>query len=192
MTVRGYGETPYTLQKLTIALNNLDGTFGTPVTWADGQMFTSEPEHDTDKMRGYGKNVRGLSVPVGCKVSLKGGGLDWTAFVIMTGSTSNLSGSTPNEMNQIRPQAGKNMPHFAVIGEVVTDDAGILIVGHEAIQLENIPAITADGESNKYVVSEASGYSFPQGDDLEFIEAYEDETDWTTPADAAAVAAFFA
>ena len=83
------------------------------------------------------------------------------------------------------------MPHFAVIGEVVTDDDGLLIVGHEAVQIESIPALTADGEANKFIVSECSGYIYPQGSDLEFLDVYEDEADWTAPTDAAGVLAFF-
>ena len=192
MSQREFGETPYTLQQLTIALNNMDGTFGIPLIWKDGQMYVAEAEHDTDDMQSYGKKSRGLSVPVGSKVSLQGGGLDKAIYAIITGAILTESGTSGNLIKKLRPKAGKNMPHFAVIGEVVSDDDGLIIMGHEAVQCKGIPKITADGTGNKFSNMEVEGYSYPQGDDLEFLNFYEDEADWTAPTDAAAVATFFA
>lgn len=63
--------------------------------------------------------------------------------------------------------------------------------GHEAVKLDAIPTITADGENNKFNLSEAEGYSFPQGTTLFRVKLYETEANFTAPTDGTTFAAFF-
>ena len=156
-------------------------------------MFVSEPEHDTDQLRGYGKKTRGLSVPVGTKVSGKMGGVDFSALVIIAGATRTPSGTTPNQVSDIRfPAGGQGMGYFGVIGVSATDTGGVAVIGHAAVMLDAIPKWTMDGEANKFNVSEFAGYSYPQNDDLFVLKPYETASDWDMPTTGEEFAAFFA
>lgn len=132
MTMQGtpdFGEIAYTLTGLIVAERNADGSYETPVSISNGQMYVSEPEHDTDKLRGYGKYTRGLSVAVGCKVSLKMGGIDVDVLEIIAGATVSTSGTTPNQVRKVDlPAGGAGLGYFGVIGRVATDGGGVAVI----------------------------------------------------------------
>ena len=187
-----FGELSYTLTDLLISEYNADNTNETPISVANGQMYVSEPEHDTDQLRGYGQKVEGLSVPVGSKVSLKMGGIDYSVLAAMGAVTISGSGTTPNQVNTIdAPAGGAGLGYFSVIGKVAATNGAIAVIGHRKIMLDVIPKLTADGESNKFNISEAAGYSFPVSNKLFRIKTYETAADFTTPVDGTAFAAFF-
>jgi hypothetical protein len=191
---RPYGEVMYTLSGIIIARYNIvANTFGTPVVVDDGQMAVFEPEADTDKMRGYGQHTRGLTVPIGSKVTLKAGGIDYSAYEVMSGATITDSGSTPNQVRTVDTLAGgAGLPYFGVIGVGETDDGGKFVCGHKAIKLDTIPKREFNGETNKFMLWETAGYSFPQNNKIDRIKVYESAAGWVVPTTGAEFLAFFA
>lgn len=187
-----FGELSYTLIDLLISEYNADGTNEIPISVANGQMYVSEPEHDTDKLRGYGQYTEGLSVPVGSKVSLKMGGIDYSVLAAMGAVTISGSGTTPNQVNTIdAPAGGAGLGYFSVIGKVAATNGAIAVIGHRKIMLDVIPKLTADGEANKFNISEAAGYSFPVSNKLFRIKTYETASGFITPTTGANFAAWF-
>lgn len=191
---REFGEVAYTLSNLIVATYNYDAnTYGTPATVADGQMLVSEPEADNDKLRGYGKYTRGLSVVIGAKVRTKFGGVDFSILPIIIGSTNSTSGSDPNFVRTTDIAAGgAGLPYFGVIGTAPTDDGGLAVIGLQAVKLDTVPSWTMDGERNKFNLSEAMGYAFPISNRLQRVRTYKTASDFVAPTSGANFLAFFA
>lgn len=190
---RPFGEVAYTLTHLLVASYNIvANTYGTPVAIADGQMFVAEPEADTDKLRGYGKFTRGLSVPIGTKLTLKAGGMDFEAFKIIAGATVTTSGVSPNQIKKVTFGAGgAGLPYFGVLGVSATDDGGVAVIGLQAVKLDSVPKYEQDGEQNKFNVWETAGYAFPQGSILETLKLYESAAGFEAPDTGAEFLAWF-
>lgn len=190
---RPFGEVSYTLKKLIVASYNIvANTYGTPAVVADGQMMVSEPEADTDKMRGYGVFTRGLAVPIGATVTFKAGGIDIEALKIVAGATVTTTGTAPNRIRKVTlPAGGAGLPYFGVIGVSATDDGGVAVIGLQAVKLDTVPRYEANGEENKFNVMETTGYAFPQGGVLETIKFYETEADFDAPDTGAEFLAWF-
>lgn len=190
---REFAEISYTLVDLVVARYNKNtGAYGTPERVEDGQMFVAEPESDNDKLRGYGVYTEGLSVPIGCKISLSMGGVDFSVLGIIAAITSASSGTTPNQVRTVdTPAGGSGLPYFGVLGVAATEDGGTVIMGHKRVKLDAVPKYTMDGTQNKFNLSEAAGYSFPENGKLHRIKAHETAANWTRPADGTAFAAFF-
>jgi hypothetical protein len=189
-----FAEVSYTLTNLIVCRFNITtGDCEGPVVSVDnGQVFVNEPEADVDKMRGYGRYTRGIAVPIGAKITFKAGGLDISGLSVIAGISAGSSGSTPNRRRRMtRAAAGKSLPYFSILGVSATDDDGIAVCGLKAVKLDTQPKYEANGESNKFNVWETAGYSFPQDGILDFFEFYESESDWTAPADAAALNTWF-
>jgi hypothetical protein len=180
-----FGEVAYTLTDLLVAAYDpVADTYSTPISVADGQMLTSEPESDNDKMRGYGKITRLLSVPIGTKISIKAGGLDYDALAAIAGVTNVVSGTVGSYIRRsLFPAGGRGLPYFGVIGVAATDDEGVAVIGHRMVKLDVLPKIDFNGETNKFIVYETAGYSaIPSAyTDLFVMKTYEDSTDFTAP-----------
>lgn len=190
---RPFGEVSYTLKNLLVAPYNIvANTYGTPVSVADGQMLVSEPEADTDKMRGYGVYSRGLAVPIGAALTFKAGGLDIEALKIVAGATVSTTGTTPNQVKKLTlPAGGAGLPYFGVLGVSATDDGGVAVIGLQAVKLDTVPRYEANGEENKFNVWETAGYAFPQGGILETIKLYETAAGFDAPGTGAEFLAWF-
>jgi len=190
---RPFGEVSYTLKSLIVAAYNIvAGTYGTPVVVADGQMLVSEPEADTDKLRGYGVYTRGLSVPIGAALTFKAGGLDIEALKVVAGATVTTSGTTPNQVKKVTlPAGGAGLPYFGVLGVSATDDGGVAVIGLKAVKLDTVPRYEANGEENKFNVWETAGYAFPVAGVLETIKLYETASGFDAPDTGAEFLAWF-
>ena len=188
-----FGELNYTLTGLAVAKRNADGTFDTPIYIENGQMYSSEPEHETDKLSGYGQYTEGLSVPKGTKLSLKMGGIEYDVLAAMGVVTiSASSGATPHRTKTIDWGAGgEGVGYFGVIGTSAAKGGGIVAIGHQKVMLEEGISVTADGESNKFNISEASAYSFPVNNRLFRGKTYETAADFTMPTNGTDFANFF-
>jgi len=191
-----FGEVLYTLTDLLVAAYNVVAdTYGTPISIANGQLLTSEPESDNDQMRGYGKVTRLLSVPIGVKISFKAGGLDYSALAAIAGVVNVQSGTSGSYIRRSQfPAGGRGLPYFGVIGVAAADDGGTAVIGHRMIKLDLFPKIDFNGETNKFVMSETAGYSAVPAayTDLFIVKTYEDAADFTAPISGANFKTWFA
>lgn len=191
---RPFGEIQYTLTDLIVAkYDPVADTYGTPVRIDDGQMFVSEPESDNDKMRGYGVITRGLSVPIGSKISLKAGGCDSDAMEAIANFTNSISGTSGNYIRKtIKPAGGAGLPYFGVLGVAATEGGGKSVIGLRAVMLDAIPKSEFNGEENKYVIYETEGYSFVIDTGvLETMKTYQAAADFSAPVSGAAFKTWF-
>lgn len=193
-----FSEVIYLLTDIVVAsYNSVTDTFGTPVSLAEGQSFMIEPEGDTDKLRGYGVNKEGLSVPIGAVVTLGQGTIDRDALVVLAGVSSYLSGLTPNRVVTMDYKAGGDgeLPYFGAIGVAKATNGGLVAVGVQKVMLDTQPKWTLDGKKNAFVLQETKGYAFPvtRSSELMLIrtKTYETASNWTAPTDAASFKAFF-
>jgi hypothetical protein len=175
-------------------------TYGTPAGWAGGQMFMAEPEADNDQLREYSVKTRLLSVTVGSKGKVKGGGLDFSSVNILCGSPFGEYYSEPNRTRIMDDVAGgAGLPYFGALAVSATDDGGIYVQGLRCMKLNVLPAITHDGEQNKFSISEVEAYAIPRptligASTLQVLrrhKVFEREANWTAPASGAAFKSFF-
>lgn len=195
---RPFGETPYTLTNLIVSVFDIAaGTFSdTIIELPDGMMFVAEPESDVDKMKAYGKYTRGLSIPLGCKVTFKAGGIHFPALEALANATVATTGVAGNQIKTVkRPAGGQGMGYFGIMGLSRVDDGSLMVIGHKQVMLNTPPKTEQDGENNKFFNWESEGYSFPFDESneswLDWTVVYEDPADFTVPADGAAFLAFF-
>lgn len=180
-----------------MAYNATANTYsGSVVNIASPQIFKIEPEHDTDKLPGAGMNLRGLSVPKGAKVTIEAGGLDRTAFAVLTGNTVSTAGTGSNEIATIREAAGgAGIGYFGAICAGPTDDGGMLTAGLQMVKLDKNPELMFEGKESKFNMWSCEGYAFPVQVSsvyrLRVIKFHETAADFTPPTDAASFLAYF-
>ncbi|MEQ8673301.1 MAG: hypothetical protein RIC84_08800 [Aggregatilineales bacterium] len=194
-----FGETSFTLNNFIAARYNITAdTYELPGTLESGQMLEIDPQADTDMMKGYGVTTRLLTVETMANISVKSGGYDFSTYAIMTGSSTDTSGTTPNQVRfEDLISGGAGLPYWGVIGEAVTDDGGLIVIGLRCCKLDKRPKFTLDGTANKYNLSEAGGKAIPivtsSALQLGRRRSYETLADWTAnrPTDGAEFKAFF-
>jgi hypothetical protein len=183
---REFGELAYTLTSLLVAsYNPITALYGVPEVVADGQMLVGEAEADTDKLTGYGVYTAGLTVAKGAKVSVKAGGIDFSALTVMTGIINAVTGASGSQKRRAKYKAGGNgLPYFGIIGVGAVDGGGVAVVGFPKVKLDTYPKYELNGETNKFNISETAGYAFTvQGTDYFFVtEQHETIATWTPPA----------
>lgn len=190
-----FGEIILGLRGLLVCKFNINaGSFEGGVANLDSdQMLTVESEGDTDELRDSGKIARLLAVMTKANITITQGGIDFSALAVLTGASTETSGSTPNRRRRMKLKAGNNLPYFGIIGEAYTDDGGVVPVGLKVCKLNKYPTITMDGTENKFQISEMEGTAIcaPDDDDLIYIETQETLANWTRPTDATEFGAFF-
>lgn len=179
------------------AYNITANTYGTPISAAIGQTLEVDPEHDTDKLPGYGVTMRLLSVARGAKIKIGMGGVDVDFLAVTAGVSNYTSNLTPNQRRRTRfPAGGAGLPYFGAIGLTPTDDGGVAAIGLQGCKLDKYPKYTADGKTNKFNMSEIEGYAIPVAISsvlyLMTVRTYETAALWTAPASGADFLAFFA
>lgn len=189
-----FGELLYTLSALILAdYNKTTDTYGTPLSISDGQMLVFEPEHDTDKLRGFGAYSAGLSVPIGNKITFKAGGIERAILQKISPAVVSTSGTSGTRISRTRvPAGGRGMGYFGVIGVASNDDGGLTVVGAKICMLDKLPTITLDGETNKFTLYETSGYAFCyNGAQAVYMETHEATSTWSAPDTAAEFKTWF-
>jgi hypothetical protein len=148
-------------------------------------------------MKSYGSYSRGLSVPLGCKVNFKAGGIHYDTLVAVANASIAVTGVAPNQIFTVDIAAGgQGMGYFGILGISAVDDGSIFVVCHKQVMLNTPPKVEQDGENNKFMNWESEGYSFPflvsSTKKLKRIKRYQTPSDFTVPADGTEFATMFA
>jgi hypothetical protein len=190
-----FAEIPYSLKEILVASYNITtAVYQDPVSVDGDQKFVLTPVSDTAEMRDSGAVSRVLAVKTHANVTLGMGGVDFSMIAALTGGSNASSGSTPNQIRKLTPQAaGTRSPYFGALAAALTDDGGVFAVGVRAIVLDDEPEITFDGTSNNFIVSETSGKAIAVSNQIYLPKSYETVALWESskPTDAAEFLAWF-
>jgi len=188
-----FGEIAYSLSAIRIATYNIaTDTYGATVVSLDqDQILDFSPQADNDTMRDSGKITKALTVTTHGEIQIQAGGYDFSAWAVLFGASNATSGTTPN---QVRTTTFPDivLGYFGAIGEAVTDDGGLLVIGLRCCKLNNRPKTVLDGQENKFIIQDdLQGMALYVGNVLDEMKTYETPGDYTAPTDAATFKAFF-
>lgn len=191
-----FAEVPFALSDLVVAQWVSTTSYGIPASIAGGQRMEVAVTSDTDQLREYSAIVEGLAVVVGGEVTLKQGGIDFSALATITNNATRTSATTPNRLREMDVVAGgAGLNYFGVLGRVPTTDGGATIVGLPKVKLNSFPSWTLDGETNKFFIAETEGMFFAVTNagvtKVMRIRSYETASDFVTPASGGAFSNFF-
>ncbi len=147
-----FGDKPFSLKEIKIAVLNADGTYGTAVAVPQARKLTVTPNMVTSKLIGErAKTAAVATVLQDCTLEMDAGGYTWDALAVMIGQAVTESGTTPNKTKRQNWAAGDNLPYIGVIGVLDDDDGGDFHLGFPKVKLTGLPAIEANGEEEAFV-----------------------------------------
>lgn len=178
---------------------NASNTYtGALVNWETDQLYSCEPQADTDDQRDSGAVVDGITIMTMASISVGYGAWHAAAVVTAFGATASSSGTTPNQVAQHDFRAGGiGLPYIGLIAASLTQDGGVLVVGHPKLKFNSTPPMEWDGKENQFHVAEVEGRAFAVSALTGMfmrVKRFETLATWTAakPTTAAQFAAFFA
>lgn len=161
MSTPTYGEVSFSIEGLSIATLNSDGTYGTPVSLVYGQTFGFTSEADTDQLKAFGMIVETLTVPTHFTGTFTQGAIDIDAYEIMCGLTADVSGSSPSGQTDLSFTAGgSGLPYFGMIGRLAGVQGAGVLVGFPKMMLDSYPSFEV--EQNRFIMPETSARAIVQ------------------------------
>lgn len=94
----------------------------TVVTLRATQVMSFSPRLMGGELKGSDKIVSVASMAEALEWSLEEGGIPLDALALMTGWTATLSGTTPNQVNTLKMNAGTALPFFKIYGKSLGDN----------------------------------------------------------------------
>lgn len=110
----------YDIDDAKIAVNQLDGTFGTLVDIPSVSRLTFTMRNRNQTMRGDGRITAIASATESADVVVAGA-FDLRVLEIAMGFTNYQTGSTPNQYTSTKFGAGRRMPYFGIVGRARSD-----------------------------------------------------------------------
>lgn len=154
----GFGDKPFGLTDLKVAVLNADGTYGTPVALPEGRKLVMAAKTVTSKLPGYlGATAAVATVVQDVEVTIDGGTVPKEFLAAVLGLTAETGGTTPDATKSLNLEVRKPFPYFGVIGVALDDDGGDTHFGLPKVKLTELPEWTAQNEDNLFVTSSMKG-----------------------------------
>lgn len=113
----------FSLQKCMVAVNNLDGTFGTPYTLESTKTLTMAQKFVSDKARGNAHITALAAQTESYDLGLDTAGLDNAAFSVLFGTSPvNSNDGVSLKINNVLT------PYFGLLGQAFPDGDGDFLV----------------------------------------------------------------
>lgn len=169
----------YGLRDVGLYAMDSSGNLANKVDLPAAQTFSFSEAEDFEELRGDDKVVaiRGKGPKV--EWDLEAGGISLAAYVVLAGGTTNLSGTTPNQVFKILKKVTDARPYFRVEGQAISDSGGDF---HgrlfKARVSDNIEGEMADGT---FWVTSCSGTAIGDNND-NLYELYSNESVTAIPS----------
>lgn len=139
---------PYGIKAASVAAwDEAAETWGTPVIVPNLMGATFTPTMSNDEMNIYSSVEHLLSVLAGGELSLDLGGIATAAYNVMTGLTSDESGSGAGEVRDTAYIGGFNMAYFGIIYALDTDGVSDMHYHLPRVKLDSFAELAAVAES---------------------------------------------
>lgn len=123
MTVFDTGMPTFGLRKCIIAVNNLDGTFGTAVVVPSIKIFNVDYKTVSGKLEGDDSITATAAIAVEAECDLQFGGVTMAAYQVLTGINPTSSGSGAG-YNAKMLFSNVSFPYFAILGQAYSAQTG--------------------------------------------------------------------
>lgn len=126
-----FGETPWYVEDIKVAVNNCNGTFGSLRDVKGANMIRLTTQAKSSTREGDGYDVAKASRIRGAQVVFSSVGVVAAAFEIVSGIVADGYGTQPYRMKQITAEVGHSYPYFAIGGRIVAangDNSGALVM----------------------------------------------------------------
>lgn len=150
---------PYGMRDVKLAALDASDVPGTKVDLPAAQMFSWSETEETTELRGDDVviSIRGKGPKV--EWELEAGGISMAAFVLISGGTLTLSGSTPNQIRKIAKAGTDARPYFYAEGQAISDSGGDFHAKVFKCKADaSLEGSMTDGE---FWISKASGQGIP-------------------------------
>lgn len=145
-----YGDAVYGLRDIKIT--NIGGTVQEDLGAASKMEFV--PMYDGGRLIGDDAWKAILTYIVGAEGNIEAGQFSSAAISIMTGITLGVTGSSPNEVTELKLSAGDRMPYFKVYGQALDEGSGDMHLLASKVKLTSLK--TSKLENGNWRVTEAN------------------------------------
>lgn len=114
----------YGLRDVGLYAMDAAGVLSNKVDLPAARTFSFSETEEFTELRGDDKviAIRGKGPKV--EWDLEAGGISLAAYVVLAGGTSNLSGTTPNQILKVTKKVTDSRPYFRVEGQAISDSGG--------------------------------------------------------------------
>lgn len=116
-----FGALVYGLRDAKVAVNDLDGTFGTAIDVPSVQLFVSNLQTVNAQLEGDDRITASASRIISAQVQIRFGSIDLDILELITGGTLDESGSTPNQRRQLNI-SNRRLPYFGICGKADAEE----------------------------------------------------------------------
>lgn len=155
-----FGDVVINLTDLIVAPLLANGTYGGYAQVVYHSKLSFEGVADNDILKSGGLVVEALTVPTHYEGEIEQGAVDATGLYVMTGTTTDSSGSTPNRVATTDFLLGGNgLPYFGVIGMYAGLNGSNALIGLRKVLLDKLPGWVMD-EQNRFRISNVAFKAF--------------------------------
>lgn len=120
-TLFDFGALSYGLRDAKIAVNNLDGTFGTAVDVPSVQLLVANLQTVNAELTGDDRITATAARIISAQITIRFGSVDLDILEIMTGASIDNSGTTPNRRRQL-DISNRRLPYFGIAGKADAEE----------------------------------------------------------------------
>jgi len=121
MSIFDFGALSYGLRDCKVAINNLDGTFGTAVDVPSVALYVANLQTVNAQLEGDDSITATAARIISAQVTFRFGSADLDLLAILTGQSVDNSGTTPNRRRQLDISALR-LPYFGISGKADAEE----------------------------------------------------------------------
>ena len=150
---------PYGLRDVKLAALDAADAPLTKVDLTASQTFSFSETEEVTELRGDDVliSVKGKGAKV--EWDLEAGGISLQAYVLMSGGTYSLTGSTPNQIRKVAKSGTDARPYFYVEGQAISDSGGDWHA--KVFKCKVTDALEGDMKDGEFWITKASGQGLP-------------------------------
>jgi hypothetical protein len=168
-----YGDKPFGLSDIKVT--NSAGSQQADL--AAAQTLSIKPRLMSAELRGDDRIKAVASIVEALEWQLGAGGISLSAYAIMTGQGTTVTGTSPTEKTTFNLAAGDSMPYFKIYGKSLGDNGDDVHVKLYKCKITSLSGSFADGQ---YWITDCSGIAVDD-DSNGIIDVVQNETATTLP-----------
>ena len=121
MSIFDFGALSYGLRDAKVAVNNLDGSFGTAIDVPSVQLYVANLQTVNAQLEGDDAITATAARIISAQVTIRFGSADLDLLGILTGNAVDNSGTTPNRRRQL-DISNLKLPYFGISGKADSEE----------------------------------------------------------------------
>jgi hypothetical protein len=151
-----YGTKPYGLRDVKVT--NIAGTVQADLPVS--QTLTFKPRITSAELKGDDSLAAVVAFVEAGEWTLEAGGISLSALAILTGQSTSVTGTTPNEKTTLQLGAGDSLPYFKIYGKSLGDGADDI---HVKLWKCKATALDGDLKNGAFYITKCSGIAVDDG-----------------------------